>query len=327
MLGCAKRRAGETLIADKVSKVFPCERVAQSSQVSSGADRAATCVACNGELGQNAYFEHATIQLFACGNCGSLTALPRPRAERQAALHDNAEYFEHPYFELRRRRSRAVERRCNETLAAISMGIDVRDLHGQTHLDIGCDTGAFALAAARIWGTRPCGIDIAARSIESAVDAGVDAYCCPLERAPGHLSALSVITAIDLIEHLVDPQSFIVELKRRLRPGGVAYLETPNITSQLYTIGRLLSRGTAGRPTSVYQRLFPSEHIQYFSRAGLERLASDAGLEIISLRTRRIPFAEIGTSFTLRVAAISAQCFDVITGNAVLLCMVVRRRH
>lgn len=60
---------------------------------------------------------------------------------------------------------------------------------------------------------------------------GVDAYCCSVEQAPEHLSDLSILTAIDLIEHTVDAQGFMAEVKRRLRRGGVAYLETPNAAS------------------------------------------------------------------------------------------------
>lgn len=288
---------------------------------------AGCCVACGYTVDKKPYFQSASINLFACGSCRSLTALPRPSAEQQSALHDNEKYFEHPYFANRRQRPNAMERRCREVLAKVAKAIDLASLRGQSHLDVGCDTGEFALNAAQICGMNPTGIDIASRSVEEARRKGLEAYCCTLEEAPARLASLSLITAIDLIEHTVDPLGFLAEVKRRLRPGGVAYLETPNIASTLYTAGRLLSRMARGKPAFVFERLFPSEHIQYFSPKGIETMATRVGLKVISLHSRIIPFADIGTSIAIRLAATSAQIPDRLTGNAVLLCLVARAPH
>lgn len=283
------------------------------------------CVACGNRVGKIPYFQHASIRLFECEFCASLTALPRPSAERQFALHDNAEYFKHPYFEHRRGNPHAIERRCRAIFAKVGTAIELSSLRGQGHLDVGCDTGEFVLTAARILGTTPIGIDIAWRSVDEAVRRGVEAHCCTLEEAPEALTDLSILTAIDLIEHTVEPLRFMAEVKRRLRPGGVAYLETPNIASHIYTVGRMLSRAARGKPAFIFERLFPPEHIQYFTRTGIETMATKVGVEIVSLQTRIIPFTDIGTSMALRVAAAGTQIFDRATGNAVLLCMVIRR--
>jgi 2-polyprenyl-3-methyl-5-hydroxy-6-metoxy-1,4-benzoquinol methylase len=283
------------------------------------------CVACKGRLQSSPIFEHSSIRLFQCIGCGSLNALPRPRANEQIALHDNSEYFAHPYFELRRTNKAALDKRCRAAFERIGKAFELSSLRGGKHLDIGCDVGSFVLAAAQIYGTIPSGIDIAERSVKEAVRAGLDAHCCSLERAPGRLSSLSLITAIDLVEHLTDPSSFMHEIRRRLQPGGVAYVETPNANSRLYLFGRILSRVTLGHPSSVFKRLFPPEHIQYFSRAGFDAIAKDAGLEVVVLQSRTIPFDEIGTGVLLRFAAWFAQLFDRLSGEAVLLCLVARR--
>jgi len=282
-------------------------------------------VVCGGSVRAFPYFQHASIALFRCKHCESLTALPRPSASEQAALHDNAHYFEHPYFEHRRRSAVAVERRCRAAFAKIGAAIDLGSLRGQCHLDVGCDTGAFVLAAARIWGTTPVGIDIAQRSAGQAARQGIEVHCCTLEQAPAGLIGLSVITAIDLIEHLADPQGFAAEVKRRLRPGGVAYLETPNIASHVYGLGRKLSRVTGVRPAFVFERLFPPEHVQYFSQAGLKKIATDAGLNVISLHTRSLPAVDIAASTAFRVAVSGIQTLDAASGRGILHCMVVRR--
>jgi SAM-dependent methyltransferase len=290
--------------------------------------RAATareCVACEGRVGVAPYFRNTEIALFQCEVCGSLTALPRPSPAQQAALHDNAEYFHHPYFEHRRRRPDAVERRCRATFAKIGAAIDLGSLRGQTHPDVGCDTGDFVLAAARIFGTVPVGIDIAQRSVEESARQGVDAHCCSLEHAPTSLVGLTVVTAIDLLEHVVDPGGFLVDVKNRLRPGGAVYIETPNMASHVYSLGRALWRATGGPPAALLQRLFPSEHVQYFSGAGLAKAATNAGLEVVSLGTRPLPSADVGASAALRVAMSAIQTLDSASGKGILLCMVARR--
>jgi cyclopropane fatty-acyl-phospholipid synthase-like methyltransferase len=207
----------------------------------------------------------------------------------------------------------------------IGAAIDLSGLGGKRHLDVGCDTGDFALTAAQMWGTIPTGVDVAHRPAQEAARRRVDAHCCSLEDAPAHLTDLSVLTAIDVVEHIVEPQRFMAEVKRRLMPGGVAYIETPNVASHIYSIGRMLLRATGGRPRFVFTRLFPPEHVQYFSRVGLEAIAKDAGLDVISLDTRSIPISDIGASLAVCVATAGIQALDWAAGSAVLLCMVARR--
>jgi 2-polyprenyl-3-methyl-5-hydroxy-6-metoxy-1,4-benzoquinol methylase len=283
------------------------------------------CIACRGLLSSRSYFQRATISLYQCDACGSLTALPRPSVSKQSALHDNSDYHEHPYFEQRRSSAEGIERRCRAAFDQIGRGVDLNSLRGERHLDVGCDTGSFLLASAKMLGTVPVGLDIAHRSVKEASRRGIEAYHCALETAPSIISNLSVITAIDLIEHVVDPGMFLAEVTRRLRPGGVCYLETPNVDSYVFRIGRTLARVSGGHPSWVFERLFPTEHIQYFSQAGFRTLAQQAGLEVVSLTTRPLPFADIAASLPVRTAMSAMQTTDAISGQHILICMVVRR--
>jgi SAM-dependent methyltransferase len=252
-------------------------------------------------------------------------AWPRPTLGEQTALHDNPDYHEHPYFERRRGLTAAVERRCRAAFACIGKCVDLPRLRGERHLDVGCDTGSFLLAAAKLWETVPVGVDVARRSVSEARGLGLEAYCCTLESSPEHLANFSVITAIDIIEHVVDPAVFLAEVRCRLRPGGICYLETPNVASKVYRVGRAVSRVSGGHPAWVFERLFPSEHIQYFSRKGLLALADRSELEVVSLFHRKLPLADIGTSLPVRLAVSAVQVLDTFAGERLLLCMLVRR--
>src|SRR4051812_20389984 len=95
------------------------------------------CMACAATVSAAPYVARPWISLFECLDCGSLTALPRPSPEAQIALHDNADYFRHPYFEQRRAAKRAIERRCHEAFVKIGRAISLNALRGERHLDVG----------------------------------------------------------------------------------------------------------------------------------------------------------------------------------------------
>jgi len=166
---------------------------------------------------------------------------------------------------------------------------------------------------------------VAGRSVDQAREAGIEAYCTLIENAPDSLRGFGVITAIDVVEHVSDPRGFLTEIRARLRPGGVAYLETPNIYSAVYRLGRLLCHWTGARPVSIWERLFPIQHVQYFSQRGFALLVKGSGLELVKLDTRRLPWADVAVSPFLRSGVALLQQLDRLTRQQVLLCAMVRR--
>ncbi len=103
------------------------------------------------------------------------------------------------------------------------------------------------------------------------------------------------------------------------------YLETPNISSVVYQTGRIVSRLTGTRPRSVLDRLFPPEHIVYFNRDSLVRLAQKCGLEVVRCETRVLPANEIAVSPGLQIGLGGLQIVDWIQRKGILLCLVLRR--
>ncbi len=285
----------------------------------------AECVACGARDNFEVVATFAWITLAQCPVCRSWTSVPRPTPTEQFSRHDNADYFDHPYFQQRRVDQQRVDRRVRIAIDHIASAVDVAALDGTRYLDVGCDTGSFALAFAKQSGASPEGIDIAARAVAEANQNGLKAFCTPLETAPAEMTDYAVITATDVIEHLVDPIAFLAEAKRRLRPGGVLYFETPNVTSLVYASGRLGGKITGGRPRWVFERLFPPEHVQYFSRAGLRSAAQRSGLTLVSCDERVLPSSDIAASPLVTAALAAMQAGDVLRGSEILLCGVMRR--
>jgi 2-polyprenyl-3-methyl-5-hydroxy-6-metoxy-1,4-benzoquinol methylase len=283
------------------------------------------CVICGGVLREQAAVRLGRSYLRACPACGSWTYFPRGDSAEQAALHDSEEYFGHPYFSVRRGVTEAQRRRCRDVFARISIGVDIAALRGQRMLDIGCDTGTFLKAAEAEAGIVPVGIDVAERAIAACRDAGIEAYQATVEQAPPALAGFPVVTAIDLIEHVPDPASFLRAVRPRVRPGGVVYVETPNILSTVYQFGRRLAQATRGRPASLLERLFPPQHVQYFTPDSLRGLAGRAGFEVLALGARVLPASAIAASLPALAAIGALQLCDRMRGTEILIWTVLRR--
>lgn len=82
-----------------------------------------------------------------------------------------------------------------------------------------------------------------------------------------------VVVAIDVLEHLPDPQLALTCLASFLRPGGILYVVTPNIAS---FSARLLGRWWWG---------FRPAHLTYFSPQTLDRMLAQAGLKVRQCRS------------------------------------------
>ena len=85
---------------------------------------------------------------------------------------------------------------------------------GMTVLDVGCGNRELSAGAARR-GIRYVGIDISDGDFEHS----------PF---PVKSKSVDMVVALAFIEHLHNPDNFLRETKRVLRPGGLLFLSTPN---------------------------------------------------------------------------------------------------
>ncbi|MFQ5750326.1 MAG: class I SAM-dependent methyltransferase, partial [Planctomycetota bacterium] len=85
--------------------------------------------------------------------------------------------------------------------------------------------------------------------------------------------SFDVITGFDVVEHVHDPRAFLKETARLLRPGGLLFLVTPNVSGW--------SRRLMGR---FWFHFKPLEHTYYFDRRTLGRFLEEAGFETVEVR-------------------------------------------
>jgi SAM-dependent methyltransferase len=101
-------------------------------------------------------------------------------------------------------------------------------------VDVGGGTGAYlALLKSRLHVTRFISTDVQPRS--GYADPDVTYLQVGAEELSQHIppSSVDLVLMIEVIEHLVDPDTAIEQVFRCLRPGGVMILTTPNLSSLL----------------------------------------------------------------------------------------------
>jgi SAM-dependent methyltransferase len=284
----------------------------------------AVCIAC-GSVELTPFVSTRRIALHRCRVCRGLTAIPRPAPHALIAHHDSETYFTHPYFEHRRVDHDRAAARCRGVFHRIQNACPAFSPAGLRHLDVGCDTGVFLEAFARCYGTLPVGIDVAARAVALARARGIEAHHGELSQASNGLGDFALVTLNDVIEHVADPIQLLREVRARLREGGICYLETPNIRSIVYGIGRLISNLTDGRPAWLCERLFLPEHVQYLSADGLALAARASDLRVIALARRSLGGADVNAPAPIRAAVHSMQLADRLLGREILHYAILAR--
>jgi 2-polyprenyl-6-hydroxyphenyl methylase/3-demethylubiquinone-9 3-methyltransferase len=152
-------------------------------------------------------------------------------------------------------------------------------LAGKRALDVGCGAGLLAEPLARL-GASVTGIDASPEVIAVARDhAGsmgleIDYRVGDVQDLEGEFD---LITAMEVIEHVADPAVFLQALAKRLAPGGLLILSTPNATGWskllMITVGEGL--GQIPRGTHEFEKFIGPDRMKL--------LLADAGLECLDV--------------------------------------------
>ncbi|MDP3705295.1 MAG: bifunctional 2-polyprenyl-6-hydroxyphenol methylase/3-demethylubiquinol 3-O-methyltransferase UbiG [Legionellaceae bacterium] len=150
-------------------------------------------------------------------------------------------------------------------------------LNGQRILDIGCGGGILSEGMTRC-GAMVTGLDVEVEAIETArahalqSQLTIDYVCKPIELFDA--KPFPIITCLEMLEHVTDPEIVINHAARLLEPGGYLILSTINRTVKAYATVVLAAEyllGILPRQTHDFQKFIkPSELMNMARGAGLE---------------------------------------------------------
>ena len=231
---------------------------------------AAVCPACDGR-GHDPYIVHRGMTLLACRACGTVHLHPRPsRAEVQALYTDAYQGATESYFAKVDKKLRRSRRR----MAALARLISTSHISPPRFLDIGC-SGGFMVEAARERGFAAHGLDIDPVSIDYArqhypANAFALSTLEDFARAAPHFD---LIYSSEVIEHLADPGRFLAAVYQLLKPNGLFFLTTPDI-----------SHWRRPRDVTLWDGFCPPSHCVFFTPDSLTTLLRRVGF--VDIRRR-----------------------------------------
>lgn len=158
------------------------------------------------------------------------------------------------------------------------------DLHGKVAekrlLDVGCGGGLLAEAMAHR-GAEVTGIDMGEAPLEVArlhaqtSQLNIDYQQSAAENfAVQHLAHFEVVTCLEMLEHVPDPESVVRACASMLKPGGDAFFSTINRTAKAYALTVLGAEYVLKwlpKGTHEYKKFIrPSELARWARAAGLQ---------------------------------------------------------
>jgi 2-polyprenyl-3-methyl-5-hydroxy-6-metoxy-1,4-benzoquinol methylase len=144
---------------------------------------------------------------------------------------------------------------------------------GARLLEVGCGSGA-RLKLLRELGWNAEGIEIDPAAVKRCVEQGLPVRHGFLHEQQFAAATFAVVVMNHVIEHVVDPQSLLEEIRRVLVPKGALVITTPNAASWGHR-----------RFKNNWVALDPPRHLHLFNLQTLKQLTRQAGFTVQTART------------------------------------------
>jgi SAM-dependent methyltransferase len=146
----------------------------------------------------------------------------------------------------------------------------------QKVLEIGCAAGGFRLNFPKeieYWGVEPV-----REAAEQARQKDIKVLCGTYDEVCSQIpeAYYDVVVCNDVIEHVADPEAFLVSLKDKLAPNGVLVGSIPNVRFWGNLINLLVRRDWKYEESGVLDRT----HLRFFTAKSFRRLMYGAGYEL-----------------------------------------------
>jgi 2-polyprenyl-6-hydroxyphenyl methylase / 3-demethylubiquinone-9 3-methyltransferase len=182
-------------------------------------------------------------------------------------------------------------------------------LNGKRVLDVGCGGGILADAMARK-GATVVGVDLATKSLKVAQLHALEAQTPNVsyreisaeDLALEQPASFDVVTCMEMLEHVPDPQSIVTACAALAKPGGWVFFSTLNRNGRAFLqaiVGAEYVLGMLPRGTHEYAKFItPSELAKFGRQVGLE-IQATRGLEHNPITKRYKLSADLRVNYLL----------------------------
>ncbi len=224
-----------------------------------------------------------------CQQCGLMYLNPRPTRARLLDHYPRTYYAYTPG-------EPGLTKGCKETIKhwlrghqlpwslfqGVGLGAGLRDVVTDecgwvkpgSFLDVGCGSGVALSALARL-GWKTFGIDVSNEALNQARIHGHTVWLGDLTDVDIPQSSMDVINMSHVLEHMPSPRNALASARTIVRPGGRLFIEVPNAGAF----------GSAVFRSRSWNWDLP-RHFYHFTQDTLTRLVTDAGFDIIRLKTK-----------------------------------------
>lgn len=225
------------------------------------------CPLCGRSELTGVHYDFTPYRVVQCAGCGLWYLSPRLNETAMLAHYSSNTYFEgsdglregYSDYALQEQPLRVTFRRFLKRLHR--MGIT-----GGALLEVGCGYG-YLLSEARPYFERRVGTDFSDTAVNRASTDADAVYLGGVDALPEG-ERFDAIIAVEVIEHIYDPNRFVAGLADRLKPGGHLIMATPDMGS--------LWRRLLGRYWPSFKL---PEHVTYYGRETLTELLKRHGFD------------------------------------------------
>lgn len=208
-------------------------------------------------------------QVVKCRRCGLVYNNPRLTQEELASFY-SPEYFYRYYVPNREKSIQEAKVRLQEIEGLVDKG---------RVLDVGCGLGFF-LAAARRRGWETVGIEISPYASEYAFkEFELNILKTNLKEANFSKESFDLVTFWNVLGHVVDPKSLVIEANKILRKGGLILIQAPHRHRLL-----LKTAYWASKLTDAKGILHVQVQVFHFTPHLLSQLLKEAQFSIVEVK-------------------------------------------
>ncbi len=234
-------------------------------------------------------FEVNNLVFYECRSCHFRFMNPYLSTEGMGILYENSEILSQINPALGKYYEYQTDRTNSRTIRDYRMVLDfvsknLTSLKEKPKLfEVGYGTGGFLLEAIR-YGFEVDGIETSKENSEHLMQHyGLNVKCGTFDDYTPIKGAYQMVALWDVIEHTIDPHSYIKKAYEMLAPGGLLVLATPNISGLLNKVAESLFFMSMGIIKSAVKQLYVFEHIGYYNPETLGKLVSMEGFKFEKL--------------------------------------------